>query len=244
MKRNIIGFFSGVAYGVATAIPGISGGSVLVICGSYETVCKALSLDIKTIKENLFFLAVFAAGAAAGLVGLAHAIAYLLLHFQFATYMAIAVLICAGLPSVMKTGFKDRPVSPICLIPALLGYAAVITIFIFESLGLSGVGGEINLFALIACSAMAGITAIIPGVSGAFVLMVFGIYETTVAAVVNLDFGVIIPIGIGMLAGLIGGSRLITALLKRARQYVYSAIIGMIIGSALMLVISSLAQYG
>ena len=47
----------------------------------------------------------------------------------------------------------------------------------------------------------------------------------------EINLSIIIPAGAGILIGLVGGARLVLFLLKKSKLMVYSAIIGMVIGS-------------
>ena len=74
---------------------------------------------------------------------------------------------------------------------------------------------------------------IIPGVSGSFIMVLFGTYEVVISSIHihSLNFAVIIPTAIGVIAGLVLGARLITFLMKRFRIFVFSAILGLVAGS-------------
>jgi len=248
MKKKIIGFFSGVGYGIATAIPGLSGGTMLVVFGCYDIVCEALALNIKSIKKNIVFLVIFAIGAATGVFGLAHALTYMITHIPLITYLLLAALVIAGVPVVLRNISAEKE-PPYCvslkgIAPALFGYAVVVLLFVLEMLGISGVERTAPPVMLIIFTAIAGVTSIIPGVSGSFMLVILGAYETVMVAIKDFDLNTLVFVAIGVVLGLVGGSRLITFLLDKAKTMVYCAIFGMLIASALMLVADSVIKYG
>ena len=78
---------------------------------------------------------------------------------------------------------------------------------------------------------IAAIAMIIPGVSGSFMMVLFGVYATVIAAIKNLDIIVLIPVAIGVILGLVLGARLISFLMKRFRLIVFSGILGLVVGS-------------
>lgn len=87
---------------------------------------------------------------------------------------------------------------------------------------------------------LASVAMIIPGISGSFLMLVLGIYTTIISSIstlLNFDseffhaFWILVPFGIGVLIGLLGGTRLIGILLKKVPNQTYSAILGLIIGS-------------
>ena len=244
MKDKIIGFLSGIAFGMTTTVPGFSGGTMLVICGCYDRVCEALALNFKAIKEHFFYFAVFGIGMIAGLFGFAHAAAYMIEKYPLITYLIFSVLILLGLPVVIKKIKEEKDFSPKCLIPAAMGFILVAGLFTMEMLGITGADKSFNPVMMIIFTALSGVAQIIPGVSGAFVLIIFGAYETAVVAVKELDFSVLVFVVIGIMLGLVGGSRLITFLLKKAKTMVYCAITGMLAASAIMLSIDTIIKYG
>lgn len=77
----------------------------------------------------------------------------------------------------------------------------------------------------------ASVSMIIPGVSGSFMMVLMGMYTTVISAVKDFNFEVLVPFVIGVIPGLIFGARLIRWLLKKFRLTVFSAILGLVIGS-------------
>jgi len=81
-------------------------------------------------------------------------------------------------------------------------------------------------------SFVAAIAMVMPGISGAFVLVAFGVYDMFMEALKGLDLTVLIPAIIGIALGIVAGAKLILLLIKNFKLIVYSAILGMVIGSA------------
>lgn len=93
---------------------------------------------------------------------------------------------------------------------------------------------EINaglVFTIIGASFLAAMAMIIPGVSGSFIMVLLGTYATVISAIKDFNFGVLIPTVIGVVLGLVLGARLIRWLLKKHRLMVFSAILGLCVGS-------------
>lgn len=84
---------------------------------------------------------------------------------------------------------------------------------------------------IVLASFAAAVAMIIPGVSGSFIMVLLGTYSTVISAVKEFNFSVIIPTAIGVLLGLVFGAKLIRLLLKKFRLLVFSAILGMCVGS-------------
>jgi putative membrane protein len=105
--------------------------------------------------------------------------------------------------------------------------------------------GSIHVVPMAIYSALSAVAAMIPGVSGSFVLVAFGIYVPIMDAVRQLpsvNYIVLVPAALGIIAGLVAGARLVLLCLRRWRLTVYAAIIGMVAASAVMLTISTLTN--
>lgn len=85
--------------------------------------------------------------------------------------------------------------------------------------------------ALMGSALVASVAMIIPGVSGSFMMVLMGFYTTIISAVKDLDLMVLLPFVLGVIPGLVFGARLIGFLLKKFRLMVFSAILGLVIGS-------------
>jgi len=231
--KNILGIFYGIVYGASLIIPGLSGGTFLVIFGCYDKICAAMSLEFKAIKKHFVFYLLFGIGAIAGLIGFVFAIGFLLNRFNTQTYLFFLGLIMGGVPIVVKTATAEEKFKPLNLIPFVLGLALIIglTFAPTPEAAADGETGQIFLPWIAFCGMVAAVAMVLPGISGAFVLLAFGVYDTFTGALRELDFAIIIPAIIGVLAGIVGGARLIRFLLKRYKLMVYSAIIGMVLGS-------------
>ena len=118
--QNALGILYGAIFGVANIIPGVSGGTMLVIFGCYDKVCGALALDIKEIKRNLKFLIFFAVGALLGIVGFSNLISLLFENFPTMTYMFFMGLIIGSVPLIVRNATVKEKFRPICAVPLLL----------------------------------------------------------------------------------------------------------------------------
>jgi putative membrane protein len=76
---------------------------------------------------------------------------------------------------------------------------------------------------------------ILPGLSGALILIILGAYEFILAALVNWDLSFIFVFCLGCLTGLAIFSRLLLFLLRSLRESTYALINGLLVGSLPML---------
>ena len=84
-------------------------------------------------------------------------------------------------------------------------------------------------------TALAAAAMIIPGISGSFLMVIFGIYNTVIKAVADLNAAILIPVAAGAAAGILGGAAVIRVLLKRFPAQTYAAISGLVAGSLAVL---------
>jgi len=234
--RSFLGFIYGIVYGVAHVVPGLSGGTFLVIFGCYETVCEAFALNIRTIKKHLFFLLFLGIGTIVGLIGFVHAITFFLDNFGIQTNLFFMGLILGGIPLIVKIATEEERFKSVCLLPFILGLALVVSLFFLEKFGvfeMDGVQGvDTAFFVRIALySFVAAIAMVMPGISGAFILVAFGVYDMFIGAVKVFDFAVLLPAAIGAVIGIVFGAKLILLVIQKSKLIVYCAILGMVIGS-------------
>lgn len=237
MLQYLLAAVYGLVFGIANIIPGVSGGTMLVVFGCYDKVCGALSLNLKEIKKNIVFLIFFGIGAVIGLLGFSYVITWLFDNFPTETYMFFMGLIVGSAPLIIRNATVKEKFRPICAVPFVLALALVVGLTMLEQFSVTsseasaeGIGGMIMY---LAAGFLAAVAMIIPGVSGSFIMVLLGTYETVISAIHihSLNFAVIIPTAIGVIAGLVLGARLITFLLKRYRLIVFSAILGLVVGS-------------
>lgn len=230
-------FLCGIVFGTANVIPGVSGGTMLVVFGVFDRLTEAIS-GIKRIFKNFAFLVIFAVGAGAGILLSAKVIGSMFETYAIQTNMFFIGLILGGVPLIMKLGTSEKKITPLCAVPFLIAMAAVITLTVLEkqelfTLTAENVTGFDAVFSLkmFVCAAIAAVTMIIPGISGSFMMMLLGVYETVIGALNDWNFYIIIPFALGAVAGIIFGAKLISILIQKNKLMVYSAIMGMVIGS-------------
>ncbi|MCM1165838.1 MAG: DUF368 domain-containing protein [Lachnospiraceae bacterium] len=230
-------FLCGLVFGTANVIPGVSGGTMLVVFGIFDKLTEAIS-GVKKIFQNIRFLITFGLGAGAGIVLSAFVISSLFESFGVQTNMFFIGLILGGVPLIYKLGTAEKSVKPSCAVPFVIAMAVVVGLTVLERLDVFSLAPDvvegfdlIISLKLIVCAAIAAVTMIIPGISGSFVMMLLGVYETIIGAVKDMNFLVIIPFAIGAVIGIIGGAKLISVLIGKNKLMVYSALMGLVIGS-------------
>ena len=83
--------------------------------------------------------------------------------------------------------------------------------------------------------ALAAITMIIPGISGSFMLLAIGLYETILGAISDLNFAILLPVALGTITGVLSGAAIVRLLLAKVPRETYAAILGLVAGSVIVI---------
>lgn len=230
-------FLCGLIFGTANVIPGVSGGTMLVVFGIFDRLTDAIS-GVKRIFKNFPFLLTFALGAGAGILVSAKVISQMFVSFGVQTNMFFIGLILGGIPLIYRLGTAEKKPKPLCILPFVIAMAFVIALAVLEKLNIFSLTAEtvegfdlVFSLKMVGSAALAAVTMIIPGISGSFVMMLLGVYETIIGALSTFNFYVIIPFAIGAVVGIVVGAKLISMLIAKNRLMVYSALMGLVIGS-------------
>ncbi len=228
-------FVFGALVGIANAIPGVSGGTMAVILNIYDKILYAVSL--KNIKEHLKFLIPLALGAVAGIFALSNVIVSLLDSHAMLLNFCFLGLILGSLPSIYKKA-RDEKVKPRNAILGIIALAFMIFISYLNQGEISNKSlsdfGDVDFLLCLWLFVTVGISTvamILPGISGSLIMLLFGVYAAVMEAVADLRFVLMIPIGLGVLAGLFVGIKVIKKMLRFHPQALYFIILGLVAGS-------------
>lgn len=226
--------YRGVLMGVSDLIPGISGGTIAVVLGIYDRLLAAISgFFSREWKKQLGFLIPLGVGIGAALLLLSRLIEYLLASYYEPTQFFFTGLILGVLPLILRKAeaskFKAVHVVVLIVAAGLLASTAFIrTDAASDPITVLTWSNGIGLFL---SGWLASMAMLLPGISGSFVLLLLGVYSTAISALSSLNMGIIAVIGAGVVIGFVVSSRLIRYLLDRFPRMTYAVIIGLILGS-------------
>ena len=245
-KHDLKPFFGGIGVGIANIIPGVSGGTMLVIFDLFERLTNAVSDVFKrkttTRKQSILFLLKLLVGAGIGIVAFAKILGFTLNHIEAETIFWFMGLILFSIPIVVRKEMKNEKFN---IIYFLIG---IVLIGVLEYFNLKGVNNSLNEDAgiigyliLFGLGVIGGISMIFPGISGSMVMLVLGKYEMVrsyIDQVTTLDVNIFIKLGIfglGAVAGIVFSAKILSSLLNKHKGKTISLILGFIIASALIL---------
>ena len=244
----------GVVIGLANIIPGVSGGTMMVSMGVYDTIINCINTLFKDFRRCMRILWPYALGMVLGILGLAKVITFLLGRYPLQTNLAFIGLIFGGLPIIVhKIRGEKKGVAG--AIGFVLAFALVIGLQIMgegngQDVALTFSFGQMIILFVIGVIASA--TMVIPGVSGSMMLMLLGYYNPVVGTVSRmldalLGFnlaeiiaccGVLVPFGLGVVAGIFAVAKLIEVLLARFPGVTYCAILGLVVASPIAILMA------
>lgn len=249
--KFFIDILKGMVIGLANIIPGVSGGTMMVSMGIYDTLIYCITHLFKQFKKSLMTLLPFVVGMIAALAILSNVITWALMD-EFAalpTNTLFIGLILGGLPAIFKQikGSKKRD-SILGGILFVLFFALVIFMATLKETQDTGAVISLSVLEVLKLTLMgciASATMVIPGVSGSMMLMLMGYYYPVIGAIKNLinalvaldggailyNVGILLPFGIGVVIGIFAIAKLIEILLAKWKCITYGAILGLVVAS-------------
>ena len=217
-------FLKGIVVGIGGVAPGLSGSVLLIIFGLYRQTLDHLGTVLKDFRRKIRFLLPLLLGMGVGVLLFSNVIDFCLERFEMPTRFCFLGLILGTLPMVWKEVRRDG------LRPWHYGLTAAVAAAGFFLLTAEGAGfpqiTEPALWQSVVLGVAVAATAIIPGVDPAVFLSTLGLYEVYVDSLADLDLGVLGPMVLGLLAGAVGISFLMSRLFARFYTPTYCVIFG------------------
>lgn len=224
--------------GSADLVPGVSGGTIALIVGIYPRLVTALaSFTRAEVRSELrarrwgaawravdgAFLVYLVLGILTAVAGLSRALGWMLEHQREPLYAAFFGLVAASAVLVAARAGAAR------FLPVAAGVVAAAATFLI-------VGGTPRAtpdaaWVLVLVGAVAVSALLLPGVSGAYLLVLFGKYDAVLGALERFDVGTLAPLVAGMGLGVLAFARLLSWLLARHGELTMAILAGVLVGS-------------
>ena len=241
MQRRLIDYFvislKGIAMGAADAVPGVSGGTIAFISGIYEELITSISNinlalfktllkdGFKAFRKQLngnFILAL--------LLGIV---------VSFATFMRLAKYLIENHPILIWSFFFGLIVASIYFVGKEVkkwNYGTVLVfilgaVFAYYISTLPSLANNDSTLYLFLAAAVAICAMILPGISGAFILIILGAYKSLSDAVHDIDIKKLAIFIGGAIIGLLTFSRVLKWLFKHYHDLTMALLTGFILGS-------------
>ncbi len=240
------GALGGFLMGLANLVPGISGGTMLLAAGVYPDFIQAIA-DLTRLRFHLRAVVVLGAvGGAAALAILfgAGLLKDLVLTYRWVMYSLFIGLTLGGVPLVWGLIGRFERRAALGTAAGFLGMAALA---LAQARGGGTVAGEEAAAPMLLLGGIAGASAmILPGVSGGYLLLVLGLYVpilagidafkdalkgVDLAALLDPLFGVVVPVGAGVVLGVGLVSNAVKWLLDHHRSPTLGVLLGLLVGA-------------
>lgn len=254
-KRNLLQYLlitaKGLAMGAADVVPGVSGGTIAFISGIYEELIETIHklnfgffIFWKRVgfrrawkHYNLSFLLALVCGIGISILSLAKLIIYLLETYPIAVWAFFFGLVVA---SIFYVGGQIRRWRLVDIMSLILASALSYYITIAEPMG----SPDSNWFLFLA-GFVAIIAMILPGISGAFILLLLGAYTNVIGTITQFSDGILtmdtdLIIGaaikltifaLGCITGLKVFSRALNWMFKHRKHITLATLTGFMIGA-------------
>ncbi len=230
----------GVLMGAADVVPGVSGGTVALLLGIYTRLIDTVRSGAGVLTALLrgkwgetwdrlrrfdwWFAVPLVVGIVVAVAALSSVIDELLAEEPEAMAGLFFGLVAASV--VVAWQIMNRPG-----IGLALGALAVGGLF-FWLLGLqSGPVADPSALVLFGSGIVAVSAMLLPGISGAFVLLMIGVYPAAIGAVDDRSWADLATLGIGAVVGLALFSNLIGRVLDRWHDPTLAVMVGLLLGS-------------
>ena len=241
------GLLGGTLMGLANLVPGISGGTMLLAAGVYPNFINGIAevTRFKFKPKSLIVLGCVGFAAAAGILLFAGVIKDLVVNHRWVMYSLFIGLTLGGIPVVKKLAGSQNPIS--FWASSVVGFILMALLGLAQSQGWGQSSGADGGTVLMFIAGLAGASAmILPGLSGGYLLLVLGAYIPILsgieavkdglkggdfAALTDPILGVVLPVGVGVVLGVVGVSNVLKWALEKYEQSTLGVLLGLLVGA-------------
>jgi putative membrane protein len=235
--------FGGILMGLANLVPGISGGTMLLVTGIYPQFIGALAnaTRLRLTRESLLVLGGIGLSAGLSILIFAGLLRDLVLDHRWIMYSLFVGLTLGGLPLVWRMA---RPASANLIVAASCSFGGMVILAILQFYGFVGSTGE-NGFIYFTAGLFAATAMVLPGISGGYLLLLLGKYVPILSAIdqfktalTNRDVStgveslkILMPVGVGVVLGILLVGNLLKWLLQSYPKIILGVLLGLLLGS-------------
>ena len=243
--RYLVG---GLLMGAANLVPGVSGGTMLLAAGVYPAFIEAVASATRFKFGGRTLLILGCIGGAAGLsiVALAGLVRTAVVDHRWAMYSLFIGLTLGGVPLVWRL---LRPATASAFAACGAGVAVMALMALLQP-GAADPSEGPRYFLLFLGGAAGAAAMILPGVSGGYLLLILGQYVPILDAIdaakqaalaaggpdigaLTAAMAVLVPVGLGVLLGVVGVSNLVRAALRKYEKATLGLLLGLLLGAVL-----------
>lgn len=242
-------FIGGITVGLANIIPGVSGGTMMVVLGLFNRVMESISglfsIKNENRKDDFIFLCILGIGAVVGLVVFAKVLDVLFNTMPTQTMFAFVGMVMFSIPALLKKEINIEKVNIIYLIIGIM-FIIILQLFspetneyvvtLFPTISFTYIG------IMFLAGMVSGGAMFIPGVSGSMLLIITGqyyLFKSLLSNVTSFQLNILVPLftmGIGIILGIIISSKITKYCLQNHHRNTMSFLLGLVIASSIVLI--------
>lgn len=225
MYNGFVWFLRGIPLGIANLVPGVSGGTIAFLLGYYTELIHA----VKRIRWRQLMPLLIGAGVSI-FVG-SHFIVDVLRQYPKTTNAVILGLIGGSIWLIFQQVPSRKRVGAIIM--GLVGL--LIGVFLTDLIRLVSLPKS-HWASVGMAGFLSGCALLLPGISGAAVLVALGLYTVVLEAVTSLSLTILVPYAVGVVIGTVSLSWLLSFVLREVQHVALAFLGGMLLGSVRSLV--------
>lgn len=232
MEKNMINILKGIMTAISLLVPGVSGGTMMIVLGVYDKAIESISELISRRLVHIRLLIELAIGGIIGLLLFSNAMLYALDTYPYVTSFLFLGIVIAGLYAIVsKLDRKSMKLYHILFFAAGLVIALVMTHSKGGQLVTLEGSAVTRIILIVIAGIIIAVALILPGISTSYLLLALGVYNETLTAIKEVDIGFLLPLVIGVILGVLLTTKLLEYLMKHRPNATYITIFGFIVGS-------------
>lgn len=229
-----------IIIGGSMLVPGVSGGTMALLLGIYNDMISAVSSFFKDKKKNTMYLLFIGIFGIIGMVLFAKPLSLLTEKYNFVMMYFFLGAVAGSVPFIFKKAHqtenkranqRQKIISAVVYIIVGIILVTLLGMIPQDMMDLGSWNGVWGYVMLLCTGIVAAVALVLPGISVSYMLLVLGMYEKTINSITNFELQFIMPLGIGLLLGIILTTRLLENALNKYPRATYLIILGFIIGS-------------
>lgn len=244
MNGIFVKILCGVAIGIGFVLPGVSGGVIAISMGLYERMVNAIRelLKLRGIKRNVIFLLPLGIGGVIGVLLTSNVLKLIIEQHEAEVLALFCGFVLGSLPTLYEETKKGGG-RRLRMRDAAAAVCGLLFVLLFEFLDTSATaeaaataGHALPPLLAALAGAVLAIGVVIPGLSSSFLLVYLGLYKSILFAIAEIYIPTLFFAGVGFVIAAALLIFLMHYVLVRFHRISYFAILGIAVGSVLLIV--------
>lgn len=235
IKTLFLKYLKGILIGIGATIPGVSGGTVAILTGEFETLIEAVGNIHLHIKKSLLSLLPVIFGAITGLFIISFPMDLFCEKYPiFSKYTFCFISTISAIFFIYKTKIYKVIIKQQIYI--ILGCSSALLISVsLTFLNINLLNSHYLLMLLLGMPL--SLALVLPAISFSYTLVYLGIYERTLNAILNFDIPYLLCLGLGVIIGMYISSKLLLKLIKSYPNEIFCLVFGFLIFSVFEIIL-------